>query len=158
MNTCIAIVPPRQALSAIERAMEHYAPYISNGADTSSWYIPLAFIPEHAAISPLKHPYVQILTILSLGEGDVPGQLWARIQDTPGLQELRKKVIAHVLSHRIPVLSDNSFLPHIFLGAFSSMPPLGIIDTPVRISFPIREAALVQVSPYEIIGQVPLTP
>ena len=77
---------------------------------------------------------------------------------TRQVQELRKKVIAHVLSHRVPVLSENSFLPHIFLGAFSSMPPLGIIDTPVRISFPIREAALVQVSPYEIIGQVPLTP
>lgn len=158
MNTCLAIVLPKQALAAIERALAPYAPYISTATDASSWYIPLAFIPEHTAIPELKHPYVHIVTILSLGEGEVKGQLWARIQETAGLQNLRKKVIEHVLSHGIPVSSDNSFVPHIYLGTFSSIPPLGITDTPVRISFPIREAALIQENPYEIIANIPLTP
>ncbi len=158
MNTCLAIVPPRQALFAIERAMGPYSPYLHTSTDAASWYIPLAFIPDDASIAPLKHPYVQIATILSLGEGKVPGQLWAHIKNSPGIQKLRASVVSHVLSHRIPVSSDMPFIPHINLGTFAAMPPLGISDTPVNISFPIREAALVRVSPYEIVGQVPFTP
>lgn len=157
MSICIAIIPPKPAIDAIQRAMETYAPYLSTKTPQTDWYIPLVIGDIPPVMTPLRQSFHQTIKILSIGEGETPLELWARIQLTPGLADLRKSLAARMKISGSIIEESSVFVPHIHLGSFATLPPLGIIDTPLAHMFSLHEAHIIQTEPYEILGSIPLT-
>ncbi len=155
MSICIAIIPPAPAIKAIREAIQPYIPHMENVTPESSWHIGLVFGSSVPSIEPLRQSFHQTLRVLSIGEGEERMQLWASVQHTPGLTALREETKIRINSVAYDILP---FHPHIYLGSFTKIPSFGIIDTPLSISFSIRELSILQTDPYEILGTIPLTP
>lgn len=153
MSIAIGIIPPESAREAIRAALRSYADHLDTKTPEDTWYIPLVLTNSLPTIAPLRQAFHQTLRLLSIGEGDEKETLWARVQETPALESLRTSAIEHLQ------LSDASLIPaHISLGSFATTPAFGIIDTPLGVTFNIKELALIQIDPYEIITTIPLTP
>jgi 2'-5' RNA ligase len=158
MSICIAIIPPKAAIQAIRSAMHPYSKHLTNAELDTNWHIPLVTGDLAPITKPLRLPFHQTIRILSIGEGEEKMQLWARIQPTLGLTALQESLTARMKISGGIVDDSIPFTPHIYLGSFEQTPPLGIIDTPLSITFSIPEAHILQTDPYEILGTIPLTP
>ncbi len=158
MSICIAIIPPASAIQAIKNAMDLYTPYMGEKTLDTTWHISMVGGDITPITTALRQSFHQTLRILSIGEGDEALQLWARTQSTPGLIALQQSLTARMRMSGSVLAETSPFVPHIYLGSFEKVPPLGIIDTPLSVMFSLREAHIIQTEPYEILGSIPLTP
>ena len=143
----IAIIPPKQAIEAIRSAMGHYTSHMKNVADESTWHMPLVIVPTAPPTAPLRQSFHQTVRILSIGEGEKSGSLSVRVQQSPGLTALQASFSKEA----------TLCIPQIYLGSFETVPPFGILDTPLAFTLSIRELNILQTDPYEILGTIPIT-
>lgn len=148
MSIRIAIIPPKQVIDKIKDALLPYSASLSFQSNENTWHIPLSTLQHMPSLTPIRHSFHQTLRILSIGEGQEKMSLSVRIQQSPSLTTL----IAS-----LPINGIHS-APEIFLGSFEQVPAFGILDTPLTITFSVRELAVIQTDPYEIIGTIPITP
>ncbi|MDA1168823.1 MAG: hypothetical protein O3A36_00625 [bacterium] len=148
MSLRIAIIPPKQVIDKITDALLPYSASLSFQSNDNTWHIPLSTLQHMPSLTPIRHSFHQTLRILSIGEGQDQMSLSVRIQQSPSLTAL------------IASLPNKSTLcvPEILLGSFEQVPAFGILDTPLTITFSVRELAVIQIDPYEIIGTIPITP
>lgn len=143
----IAIIPPKQAIHAIKDALQPYSSQLSAAQPEHTWHIPLCTLEHMPGLMPIRHSFHQTLRLLSIGEGTDKMSLSVRVQQSPSLTSL----IASLPTEATPCV------PEIFLGSFEQMPAFGILDAPLNITFSVRELAVIQTNPYEILGIIPVT-
>lgn len=176
MNTFIGLGIPESAKQVLREALEVYKDIPLTAVPEEKWHITLVFLGnEHEQVSsdttaalsqPLRCAYMPAITVLSLGSGLADGQLWARIHATPALLELRKIMIERLRACNIPIPQQEvsrEFTPHITLAkevVYDS--PIGIPDTPAKITFAVRQATLfrstVEGTSYDSLTTIPLIP
>ncbi len=148
MSICIAIIPPKPVIDKIRGALQAYSSTMNVVSPENTWHIPLCATPHVPELATIRQSFHQTLRMLSIGEGEVKGSLAVRIQQSPSLEAL----IAS-----LPI-QNTAAVPELFLGSFEQVPALGIIDTPLALTFNIRELTVIQTDPYEIIGTIRVTP
>ena len=143
----IAIIPPKQVINAIKDALQPYSSQLAAMQPENTWHIPLCTLQDMPSLTPIRHSFHQTLRLLSIGEGSEKMSLSVRIQQSPSLTSL----IASLPTEVTPCV------PEILLGSFDHMPAFGILDTPLNITFSVRELAVIKTDPYEILGTIPVT-
>lgn len=165
MNISIALILPEQVGKTIEEALRDHVEHMKSVVPSKRWSIPLvSFQTDTTTLEdfvqkkpPLRQQWVQTTKLLSIGEGAIKNELWVHIQQTPAIQEFQKSIAAYAEEHNMNDVRITP-TPHIFLGEYEAQSALGIPDSPLNMSFGIQEVAIVQEDPYEILGNIAVTP
>lgn len=176
MNTFIALGVPTSTGAVLTTALTAYTGKLATTVPEEKWHITLVFLGDVTLSSeaiqkiqePLHTAYLPAITILSLGAGKADGQLWAHIHATPALIQLRTILIDRLTKCDILIPEQElsrEFMPHITLGNVDNKNnPIGISDTPAKITLAVREALVLRSNPeelttsYERIATIPLVP
>lgn len=176
MNTFIALGIPTSAAAVLTTALEAYRGKLATQVPEEKWHMTLVFLGDAPLSSeaiqkiqePLHTAYLPAITVLSLGSGRQAKQLWAHIHATPALIQLKTILIDRLTQCGIVIPEQELsrvFTPHITLGDVGSTNnPIGISDTPAKITFAVREALVLRSIPeelttsYERIATIPLVP
>ncbi len=175
MNTFIALSLPEAASQAIQNAMRTYQTAIPVPVSKQRWHCTILFlgdceIPDSAReelFKPLRQKFHPSITILSLGEHVPTQQLWAYVQQSPAIAQLRHELIDRVRACGIAIpVSElaREFIPHINLGKIVRTDAIALSDVPVKTLFSPKELRVLTSNPalteepYEQLGIIPLTP
>lgn len=167
MSFFIAFEIPKPMGASIREAMRSYQDVLETSVPQEKWYCTFLFSednelsPEALILltQPIRQSFHPVITILSLGQGKEPPQLWAYIQDQAFLHTIHKELIQRAQESGI-ALSEESlhiFIPHIHIGNLQSdAKPLSVPDIPVKAKFSLPELVIVQ--DYETLATIPVTP
>ncbi|MEK7557235.1 MAG: RNA 2',3'-cyclic phosphodiesterase [Patescibacteria group bacterium] len=135
-----------------ETAKSSFGQYIERIVPAEQWHLTLFFfgdVRNHAQYLgrltlPLKEAFVPTITISHIGRGKARDQLWAYVNPTPALLNLREALNERLRKIHFPrPVEFRSFHPHIRLAKFYPVVRrLGIADVPHRTAYAIREAYL----------------
>lgn len=147
-------VPVPEALSpALQAALDHFPQYIERVVPPAVRHLTFVWIGEREFYTryltlmarPLPQAYVPAVTLTHVGRGGAHNQLWAYVQASPVLANLRLQLIARLkrIHMILPANVYRPFVPHIKLARLYRMAGrFALPEVPVSASFIIREIHL----------------
>lgn len=141
---------------SLYEGMKAYDRYIERTIPDERWHITLLFLGETAnpkqyysrLSKPLPQAYVPMVHVAYLGRGFHRGQLWAYINPTPLLMNIRNDLVVRLKKLRFPIPHKSllgEYAPHIAIAKLYSMSRgVGMPDEPISMTFAARDAYLYQ--------------
>lgn len=174
MSIFIAFTIPQDSIVRIRESMRLYQDSLVQSVSQDKWHCTMLYLgdislPQEALISfmkPVRQTFHPVVKVLSLGQGKAAHQLWAYVQPSQLLDEIRLELQERAQRTGI-FLPEGSreFIPHINVGNLQEQTgAIAIPDAPVSTHFSLRELVILKSNPsepnapYEQLGIIPVTP
>lgn len=143
-------VPERARAPILEAAQTYFPQYLEKFIASSDWHVTLAFLGDIVNPTqylgrlsrPLPQAFVPTVSVTHIGRGLQRNQLWAYIQPSQSLTQLRAELLERLGEIRFPTphrLRQERFVPHIRIAKFYHMArPLGMSDAAVMTTFAVH--------------------
>lgn len=149
----IGVPIPINSLKSVQASFQEYQQYISSPITPAKWHLTILYLGEinnpKQYYSRLRKPvslsFVPTVRITHIGRGLNKHQLWAYVEDSVILNNIRGELVRRLKSMRFNFADTtelgDGFVPHIAIAnLFRMAGGVGLADYPLTLSFAVTQA------------------